>query len=69
MVMKALFAQRNFKETSILDDLYKSSSLFSRECRLLDDIRDQYLHINLNKVLMAPNCGVSIHTIKAVNLI
>ena len=45
--MKALFDQRNFKETQILVDLYLSSNQFTNKCSLIDDIRDQYIGIDL----------------------
>lgn len=38
-----------------MDDLYKSSAAFSKDCRLLNDIRDQYCNIDLRSILDAPN--------------
>lgn len=59
MIMKCLFDQRNFKETQILEDLYKSSNQFEEKCKLIDDIRDRYVGINLKKILNAPDYSVS----------
>ena len=47
MSMKALFDQKNFKETQILKDLFLSSNQFTQSCKLIDDIRDQYIGLNL----------------------
>ena len=57
--MQALFAQRNFKETQILIDMYESSNQFTKQCKLIDDIRDQYIGINLKQILNLPDNAVS----------
>lgn len=59
MIMKCLFDQRNFKETQILVDLYKSANQFEKQCKLIDDIRDRYIGIDLKKILQTPDCSVS----------
>ena len=59
MSMQALFFQRNFKETQILKDLYLSSNQFTKSCTLIDDVRDQYIGINLKQILYAPSFAVS----------
>ena len=59
MSMQALFAQRNFKETQILIDMYESSNQFTKQCKLIDDIRDQYIGINLKQILNLPDNAVS----------
>ena len=47
IAMTCLFDQRNFKETKILEELYLSSNQFTTQCTLIDDVRDQYIGINL----------------------
>ena len=58
MSMQALFAQRNFKETQILIDMYESSNQFTKQCKLIDDIRDQYIGINLKQILNLPDNAI-----------
>lgn len=61
MSMKALFAQRDFRETKILEDVYISSNQFNGQgaLSLINDIRDQYIGLNLKQILHLPNNSVS----------
>lgn len=56
--MTCLFDQRNFKETKILEELYLSSNQFTTQCTLIDDVRDQYIGINLKQILYLPEYSV-----------
>ena len=60
MAMNVLFDQRNFKETKILEDLYNSSNSFTmyKEFTLIDDIRDQYIGLNLKPILKAQDYNI-----------
>ena len=56
--MKALFDQQDFKQTQILEDLYLSSNQFTQSCKLVDDVRDQYIGLNLRQILFLPNFSI-----------
>ena len=56
--MRALFQQRDFKQTQILKDLYSNSNSFSKHCSLLDDIRDQYISLDLRPLLYTPDFSI-----------
>ena len=62
---EAFFAQRNFKDTQILQDLYDSSNQFRTES--IRDISQFSTGLNLEQVFRLPNFGV-LTLIKAIML-
>lgn len=44
----------------MLEDLYLSSNQFTQSCKLIDDIRDQYIGFNLRQILFLPNFNILI---------